>query len=117
MVVTNEATHTGQAVIARVVELRTVTLGLHNHRAELVEREGLPLVANAFLLEDGRATVFALNQDIADKEKRGENDKTGKGNEKIKLQPVDACEKLAYYRDENGIKFVPKIKWEQFILE
>ena len=41
----------------------------------------------------------------------------GKGNEKIKLEPVDAGEKLAYYRDENGVQFVPKIKWEQLILE
>ena len=41
----------------------------------------------------------------------------GKGNEKIKLQPVDAGDKLAYYRDENGVQFVPKIKWEQLIIE
>ena len=41
----------------------------------------------------------------------------GKGNEKIKLQPVDASDKLAYYRDENGVQFVPKIRWEQLVLE
>lgn len=41
----------------------------------------------------------------------------GKGNEKIKLQPVDAGDKLAYYRDENGVQFVPKIRWEQLIIE
>ena len=41
----------------------------------------------------------------------------GKGNEKIKLQPVDAGEKLAYYRDADGVQFVPKIKWEQLVLE
>ena len=41
----------------------------------------------------------------------------GKGNEKIKLQPVDAGEKLAYYRDEDGVQFVPKIQWEQLVLE
>ena len=40
----------------------------------------------------------------------------GKGKETIKLQPVDAGEKLAYYRDENGVQFVPKIRWEQLIL-
>ncbi len=41
----------------------------------------------------------------------------GKGNEKIKLQTVDAGDKLAYYRDENGVQFVPKIRWEQLILD
>lgn len=40
----------------------------------------------------------------------------GKGNEKIKLEPVDAEDKLAYYRDEKGVQYVPKIKWEQLIL-
>ena len=40
----------------------------------------------------------------------------GKGNERIKLQPVDACENLAYYRDENGVQYVPKIRWEQLVL-
>jgi len=28
------------------------------------------------------------------------------------LQPVDAGEKLAYYRDADGVQFVPKIRWE-----
>ena len=41
----------------------------------------------------------------------------GKGNEKIKLQPVNAGEKLAYYRDENGVQYVPKIRSEQLIIE
>ena len=41
----------------------------------------------------------------------------GKGKETIKLQPVDASDKLAYYRDENDVQFVPKIRWEQLILE
>ena len=41
----------------------------------------------------------------------------GKGNEKIKLQPVDIGEKLAYYRDEEGVQYVPKIRWEQLIID
>lgn len=41
----------------------------------------------------------------------------GKGNEKIKLQPVDEGEKLAYYRDEKGVQYVPKIRWEQLIIK
>ena len=41
----------------------------------------------------------------------------GKGNEKIKLQPVDEGEKLAYYRDEKGTQYVPKIRWEQLIIQ
>jgi nitroreductase len=41
----------------------------------------------------------------------------GKGNEKIKLQAVDEGEKLAYYRDENGTQYVPKIRWEQLLIK
>lgn len=41
----------------------------------------------------------------------------GKGNEKIELQPVDDGEKLAYYRDEKGIQYVPKIRWEQLMIQ
>ncbi len=41
----------------------------------------------------------------------------GKGNENIQLQPVDKGEKLAYYRDEKGMQFVPKIRWEQLIID
>ena len=41
----------------------------------------------------------------------------GKGNEKIKLQAVDEGEKLAYYRDEKGTQYVPKIRWEQLLIQ
>ena len=41
----------------------------------------------------------------------------GKGNENIKLQTVNAGEKLAYYRDEKGVQYVPKIRWEQLIID
>ena len=40
----------------------------------------------------------------------------GKSNETIKLQAVDAGDKLAYYRDNDGVQYVPKIRWEQLIL-
>jgi hypothetical protein len=40
----------------------------------------------------------------------------GKGAEKIKLQPVDAGMQLAYYRDVEGVQYVPKIRWEQLII-
>ena len=40
----------------------------------------------------------------------------GKGAEKIKLQAVDAGDKLAYYRDNDGVQYVPKIRWEQLII-
>lgn len=40
----------------------------------------------------------------------------GKGMEKIKLQAVDAGDKLAYYRDNDGVQYVPKIRWEQLII-
>ena len=40
----------------------------------------------------------------------------GKGTEKIKLQAVDAGDKLAYYRDDDGVQYVPKIRWEQLVL-
>ena len=41
----------------------------------------------------------------------------GKGNETIELQPVDAGDPLAYYRDEKGVQYVPKIRWEQLIID
>ena len=41
----------------------------------------------------------------------------GKCNETIKLQAVDAGDKLAYYRDTDGVQYVPKIRWEQLIIE
>ena len=40
----------------------------------------------------------------------------GKGNETIKLQPVNEGEPLAYYRNAEGEQFVPKIRWEQLII-
>jgi len=40
----------------------------------------------------------------------------GKGNERIKLQTVSEGDKLAYYRNEDGLQFVPKIRWEQLII-
>ena len=40
----------------------------------------------------------------------------GKGAERIKLQPVDKNEALAYYRDAEGVQYVPKIRWEQLLL-
>jgi len=41
----------------------------------------------------------------------------GKGSETIQLQPVDEGDKLAYYRDEKGKQYVPKIRWEQLIIQ
>jgi len=41
----------------------------------------------------------------------------GKGMETIKLQPVDVGDNLAYYRNTDGVQFVPKIRWEQLIIE
>lgn len=41
----------------------------------------------------------------------------GKGAEKIKLVPIDESESKAYYRDENGLQYVPKIRWEQLIVK
>ena len=40
----------------------------------------------------------------------------GKGAEKIKLVSIDESESRAYYRDENGVHYVPKVKAEQLIL-
>ena len=41
----------------------------------------------------------------------------GKGKETIKLQAVDAGDKLAYYRDQEDVQYVPKIRGEQLILD
>ncbi len=40
----------------------------------------------------------------------------GKGMETIKLQPVDEGSNLAYYREESGVQYVPKIRSEQLII-
>ena len=40
----------------------------------------------------------------------------GKGNEKIKLQPIGENDSKAYYRDENGVQYVPKLKLENILL-
>jgi len=41
----------------------------------------------------------------------------GKGNEKIELKAISADESHAYYRDENGTHFVPKVRWEELIIK
>lgn len=40
----------------------------------------------------------------------------GKGKETIRLQPIGPDDNKAYYRDEKGVQFVPKIKWEDLLL-
>lgn len=40
----------------------------------------------------------------------------GKGKETIKLQPIDEGESHAYYRDAQGVQFVPKVRWEQLVI-
>ncbi len=40
----------------------------------------------------------------------------GKGNEKIELKEISANESHAYYRDENGTHYVPKVRWEELII-
>ena len=40
----------------------------------------------------------------------------GKGADKIELTEISADESHAYYRDENGTHFVPKVRWEELII-
>ena len=40
----------------------------------------------------------------------------GKGNETIRLKPIEADESKAYYRDEKGVQYVPKLKLESLLL-
>ena len=40
----------------------------------------------------------------------------GKGSEKIELTEISANESHAYYRDENGTHYVPKIRCEEIII-
>lgn len=40
----------------------------------------------------------------------------GKGNERIQLKPIEADDDKAYYRDENGVQYVPKLKLETILL-
>ena len=40
----------------------------------------------------------------------------GKGNENIVLKEISENESHAYYRDENGTHYVPKVRWEELII-
>ena len=40
----------------------------------------------------------------------------GKGREKIELTGISANESHAYYRDENGTHYVPKVRWEELVI-
>ena len=40
----------------------------------------------------------------------------GKGNEHIELKEISANESHAYYRDENGTHYVPKVRWKELII-
>ena len=40
----------------------------------------------------------------------------GKGSEKIELTEISANESHAYYRDENGTHYVPKVRWEELVI-
>ena len=40
----------------------------------------------------------------------------GKGNEKIVLKEISENESHAYYRDENGTHYVPKVRWEELVI-
>ena len=40
----------------------------------------------------------------------------GKGKETIQLKPIEAGENKAYYRDEKGIQYVPKLKLDSLLI-
>ena len=40
----------------------------------------------------------------------------GKGHEKIELTEISATESHAYYRNENGTHYVPKVRWQELII-
>ena len=62
MVLSQEFSHVGQALVIFHAKHRPVGLGHDCHRAELVEDERLATEAYALLLENGRPFVFALDE-------------------------------------------------------
>jgi hypothetical protein len=60
-----------------------VFLGIHPHAAELIDIERSAKTPYALLFEDGGATVFTLDEDVADEKERRENYETHNCGEKV----------------------------------
>ena len=85
MVSTNECPDTRQTTITIAIELRTIVLlCIHSHGAELIEGEGLPLVAYADLTEDDISRwIFSLDQDSDDHHHRPEDKEGDKSKDEV----------------------------------
>ena len=53
-----------------LIECRAVFLGIHAHRAELVDVERSSETSDAFLFEDGRSAILTLHGEVANQEER-----------------------------------------------
>ena len=84
VMVAQKLAHLGEALVffARI-QGRTVLLGIQLHAAELVDVERTTETPDAFLLEYGRATVFALHGNVAYQEKGRKHNHGHQGREAV----------------------------------
>ena len=74
VVLTQELSDLSQArILVAAVKGRTHGLGIQTHAAELVDVERTTEAADALLAVDCRAAVLALDEDVAEKERRAED--------------------------------------------
>ena len=78
---TDECPDLRQPAIVILIELgRTISLGIHPHRAELIQRKGFTLVADTLLTEDDISLwLFTANEDRNDGNNGGKEDQRTKG--------------------------------------
>ena len=77
MVVAQEAPHTRQTVVILLTQhRRTVLLRAGRHRTELVDRKRTSAVSDPFLLEDGRTSILAFDQQPDNQKGRCKHDQT-----------------------------------------
>lgn len=79
-----ELTDAGQSLIAPFcIKFGTTSLGIDAHGPKFVDVERTTEASDTLLLEDGRSAVLTSNCDIAEKEKRREDNKTQPGNQAV----------------------------------
>ena len=75
MVLAQETPHAGQPPVVRTAAQRRTAVGFRrgDHGTELVQREGLPMIAHTLLSENGLAAVLPLDGGVDDEEQRRED--------------------------------------------
>ena len=89
--------HVDVGIAAQSMLLKTVELG---YNGLIIGAFNAKKIEEAFALPYPPVLILAI----------------GKGNEKIELTEISADENHAYYRDENGTHYMPKVRWEELII-